>query len=138
MFQSPARGPILGLIGLLVVEVVVVAARAAGLLPATGAVKLGLFALIVAPASWLIWQYWVRIDEAAREAQKTAWFWGGTIGGALGWVSLNFIDSPLLPFADRLAQSSPNDLVQVGALAVIVSQLIGMTVVWAGWWWSRR
>ena len=58
-----------------------------------GPLALVLMALVVtglsALAVWLTSKYWGRIDEAAREAHKWAWFWGGNI--ALVPVMVGFV-----------------------------------------------
>src|SRR4051812_38918348 len=42
-------------------------------------VQLSILAIFAAAALWLPRRYWLAIDEAARDAQKTAWFWGGSL-----------------------------------------------------------
>ena len=90
-------------------------------------------------AVWLTLLYWRRIDEAAREAQKTAWFWGGSVGALLGlagvvsWAS----DDPTLG-GFLAADASPALLVQSGAIGVLVGQTAGFFIAWAIWWWRMR
>ena len=45
--------------------------------PAVAAVVLGLLVVIAVGGTVL---YWRRLDEAAREAHKFAWYWGGSLG----------------------------------------------------------
>ena len=97
-------------------------------------------AAIMAGALW-IGAEWMRvIDEAAREAHKAAWYWGGTAGMCVSGVAL--ILSSAGPWRDIIAReigsgSSPIDYVSAGAALMIAPMLIGYTVVWV-WWWLAR
>ena len=44
--------------------------------PSTAWLLTGAYAAAMAWAAWFLWRYWRRLDEAAREAQKFAWFVG--------------------------------------------------------------
>ena len=80
--------------------------------------------------------YWRNIDEAAREAHKFAWFWGGS-GGLLVMPPLGFLIT-----SDRLVtvmgQRSPGEWVVFGMAAMLGAQIIGYGLVWAGWWLRQR
>ena len=39
-----------------------------------------MFGLLIAGTIW----WWIRADEAVREAHKWAWYWGGSIGMCVG------------------------------------------------------
>jgi len=86
---------------------------------------------------------WMRaIDEAAREAHKAAWFWGGCSGMALGGV-LMILSS--LPLAERWSfpsildgRTDPAAYAATGAFGMLLLMIIGYTIVWAGWWLARR
>lgn len=97
--------------------------------------------LMMALALWLGFAWMVRIDEAAREAHKAAWFYGGSIGLAVGGV---FTILATAPPAERLAIPSPFDgrtdpaaYAATGALGMMALMLVGYAVVW-GWWWLAR
>lgn len=80
--------------------------------------------------------YWRNIDEAAREAHKFAWLWGGT-GGIL--VTLPLI---ILISSERLiavvGERSPGAWVVFGMSTLLAAQAIGYGLVWAGWWLRQR
>ena len=82
---------------------------------------------------------WRGIDEAAREAHKWAWWWGGSGGMAVGGVVLLSLmardDATPLP-----AGIGPDagDVFVAGMLAVLLFQLAGYVIAWAGWWLKHR
>lgn len=86
---------------------------------------------------------WMRsIDEAAQEAHKSAWFWGGSIGAAVGGfaVILSFLPPsvvvlPAFSFFDR---TDPVGYMASGAYAMLLLMMAGYGVAWAWWWWKRR
>ena len=85
---------------------------------------------------WVCVIYWRNIDEAAREAHKFAWFWGGT-GGLLAMLPLGALVSDerlLAMFNER----PPSQWVLLGFLTLLTAQLIGYSLVWAGWWLRQR
>lgn len=86
-----------------------------------------------------IW-WWSRLDEAAREAHKWAWWWGGSAGMALGGVVLLSVVSVMRDgrVPAPLAAMAPDDLLYVGALGMILCQVLGYTVAWIAWWLRRR
>ena len=86
---------------------------------------------------------WMRsIDEAAQEAHKSAWFWGGSIGAAFGGLAV------ILSMAPQTADWTPPPLLferqdpvayaASGAYAMLLLMLLGYGVAWAWWWWKRR
>ena len=82
-----------------------------------------------------------RIDEAAREAHKASWFYGGSGGLAVGGV---FIILASTPPAARLTlpawfdgRTDPAAYAATGAVGLMALMLIGYGVVW-GWWWLAR
>ena len=110
-----------------------------------GPLALVLMALVVtglsALAVWLTSKYWGRIDEAAREAHKWAWFWGGNI--ALVPVMVGFVTllqrpdlgAPLWPGFPP----EPAYYVATGGLIVVFLLMIGYILAWIGWWlWKGR
>lgn len=93
----------------------------------------GLTFLLVIPAIWLTLVYWGRIDEAAREAQKTAYFWGGSFGAGLGLIAASLLqDAPNLP---AMASTQPFFF---GACVAVGVQLACFILAWAYWWMSKR
>lgn len=100
-----------------------------------------IFAATIMAGSLWVGAEWMRvIDEAAREAHKAAWYWGGTAGMCVSGVGL--ILSSAGPWREVIAREigssgSPIDYLSAGAALMIVPMLIGYTVVWA-WWWLAR
>lgn len=104
-----------------------------------------LMAVVVAGLSalavWITAMYWRRIDEAAREAHKWAWFWGGNI--ALVPVMIGFVlllqrpdlGAPLWPGFDP----TPAYYVATGGIIVVFFLIIGYALAWLFWWfWKSR
>jgi hypothetical protein len=124
------------LAGALVVMALMLAIKVMGHRPSgafIAAVTLAYFAAMYV----VVGRYWRGIDEAAREAQKSAWFWGGSI--AAGLAALVLINNPfgvldlIIPAdADRAS------LLRHGAFIMAFSQFAGFFVAWAWWWWRRR
>ncbi len=102
--------------------------------PVAVAAMIGAMAITVA---------WMRsIDEAAREAHKSAWFWGGCGGMAVGGV---FVILASLPPVAAVAvpsvfpgRTDPAAYAATGAAALSLLMTAGYTLAWAWWWWKRR
>lgn len=141
----------LSLAGVLAIFVLVIAATAAAVLASREGVveeDLALLSVIatmavlmMALALWVGVAWMRRIDEAAREAHKAAWFWGGSGGIAVGGVFVILASSPP---AERLSlpswfagRADPAAYAATGAAAVLGLMLVGYCLVW-GWWWLRR
>ena len=83
--------------------------------------------------------WWRSIDEAAREAHKWAWWWGGSAGMSVGGVLLLAValradDAPL----PAKLGATPADVFASGIMAVILFQFAGYVLAWAGWWLKHR
>lgn len=109
-------------------------------LPASGDLALAL-ALLAAAAITLKFcvDWWRFVDEAAREAHKFAWYWGGSLGlGAAGGLAMVFQREPQhLPQAFDFFTGDAG-LFAAGVLACIACQMVGYLIAWAGWWLVRR
>lgn len=99
-------------------------------------------AVIMVGAIWGGALWMKAIDEAAREAHKAAWYWGGSSGMAVGGV-LMILSS--LPGAETLAiptwlagRTDPASYAATGALIMMGLMLVGYGIVWAWWWLGRR
>jgi len=82
--------------------------------------------------------WWRDLDEAAREAHKSAWWTGGNIGlvvagAALAACVLGGFD----PMPARFA-GIPAAYATAGVLGVIAAQAVGYGVAWLAWWGARR
>lgn len=102
--------------------------------PLTAALILSvLFGVMIAGTVW----WWRRADEAVREAHKWAWYWGGSIGMAVGLGALLLAgayggDQPVPP------DLSYGDVLLAGAMLLLAPMLIGYGVAWLAWWLSKR
>lgn len=103
---------------------------------------LGVFIILMMVGSLAVGAAWMRsIDEAAREAHKSAWYWGGSGGMAVGGV---LVCLSTLPQAAPLripswldGRTDPAAYAATGALAMLLLMLAGYMAAWA-WWWLRR
>jgi hypothetical protein len=94
--------------------------------------------------------HWKRLDEPAREAHKWAWFWGGSIGFALGAIGASLVFAIpglgvwLEQTASTAAQRSHGKFpatsfaVFFGIGAVAVVTLVCHVSAWLYWWSKRR
>ena len=91
--------------------------------------------VVISLALGLLW--WSRIDEAAREAHKWAWWWGGSSGMVIGLIPLLVFGTG--PVDDWIPQSlSPAAGFAGGILTVIACQVLGYLIAWIWWWISKR
>ena len=81
--------------------------------------------------------YWRRLDEAAQEAHKWAWYWGGGLG-VIPAVLLSLTDQAGVDLAGRLGFVGPSALINFGVLSVLVCMLAGYGLAWGFWWLRRR
>lgn len=107
----------------------------AGALPGplmSALILFGLFGLLIAGTIW----WWVRADEAVREAHKWAWYWGGSIGMCvgLGALLLGYAYGGEAPVP---AGTSQGDMLFAGAVLVLAPMLVGYGVAWFAWWVSK-
>lgn len=100
--------------------------------PLTGAlVMMVVFGLVIAGTIW----WWIKADEAVREAHKWAWYWGGSIGMTVGIAVLvlnGMYGGALLP-----PDVSQDVAMTAGACLVLAPMLIGYGVAWFAWWISK-
>jgi hypothetical protein len=102
-----------------------------------------IFAVAVMVGSIWLGAVWMRsIDEAAREAHKAAWYWGGSSGMAVGGVLMILATLPgsaalTVPGA-FLGRTDPASYAAAGAFGLMSLMIIGYGIVWAWWWLARR
>jgi len=103
---------------------------------------IGAFAVAAMLGGFLVGAQWMRsIDEAAREAHKSAWYWGGSAGMSVGGV---VVIMACLQQAARVSipsflpgRTDPAAYAATGAFAMLLIMLVGYAIVWA-WWWLAR
>jgi hypothetical protein len=85
-----------------------------------------------------VW-WWRGIDEAAREAHKWAWWWGGSGGMGVGAVLLLtlMLRAEEQPISAKFG-STPADIFVSGMMCILLFQMAGYTLAWAGWWLKHR
>ncbi|HVI31374.1 hypothetical protein [Phenylobacterium sp.] len=94
--------------------------------------------VITALVASVMW--WRMLDEVARDAHKTAWYWGASFGMLVGLVGLMLLersDGGLITTGLH-GGTTPESFVALGAILVISAQLVGYLLVWVGWWISKR
>lgn len=104
--------------------------------------RLGILAVLViglAAVLWVCFRWWARLDEAAREAHKWAWFWGGSAGAGVGFIAAAFATRfGQIDGSPVLASWTPAEAFYNGAMALMACQVIGYGLAWAVWWLQRR
>ena len=99
-------------------------------------------ALVLAGLSYWFGAVWMKsIDEAAQEAHKWSWYWGGSAGLGVAMVAyfLSFMpearhwDIPTL-----MGRTDPVAYAVTGGVIVIGLLIVGYSVAWAFWWLQRR
>ena len=80
---------------------------------------------------WATTPWWRRIDEAAREAHKSAFFWGGAFGMGLAL----FLGA--LEIGVDQARGGPIPEWFLGAVFVVILQTLGYGLFWVVWWLRR-
>lgn len=97
---------------------------------------------IIAIVSVVYGFLWMRsIDEAAQEAHKWSWYWGGSVGMAVGMVGLIVAMMPAVANwqpPSLFERTDPVAYMASGAFAMLGLMTLGYAVAWLWWWWSRR
>lgn len=94
---------------------------------------------LVAVGFVAVYLHWKRLDEAAREAHKAAWYWGGSVGLGVGGALVGFLlAQPERELSGFALAPGDGGMFATGAVTVVGAQFVGYVVVWAWWWWSRR
>lgn len=99
-------------------------------------------AVLLMLGAMVVGALWMRgIDEAAREAHKAAWYWGGSAGLAIGGALMIIAGTPqaagLRVAASFHGRTDPTAYMALGAAGLMALMLVGYAVVWA-WWWLAR
>lgn len=89
----------------------------------------------------MLWSrgWWSRVDEAVREAHKTAWYWGGSVGmvPVMGLAAALLFDRSGVSLERFAAAPGDGGLILTGIVVTLLLQLTGYGLFWAGWWLSR-
>lgn len=136
MTRPSARVGSMGLILLAAVAVALVALKHVAGLEFPRGFRLAVLAVTLALAAFSTWQWWAALDEVAREAHKFAWYWGGSFGMGVAGALLILVDSQRIAVPQILP--GLHSEFAIGAATVMLAQIAGYLVAWAGWWWTRR
>lgn len=104
------------------------------------------FVIVTAAAVALAWiaglygfqtlmRYWRGLDELARDAHKTAWFWGGSIGLLL---TVGVMLALLGLKGGALVGHREAEMIILGMFICIALQTAGYGLFWAGFWLRTR
>lgn len=141
---TSAPRPRLGLFMLSLIGGGVIAGATIALLESIGIrlpASLAAVAAVAVGTATMLWSrgWWARVDEAVREAHKTAWYWGGSVGmvvvmGLAAFLMFAPSSAPLDRFA---AMPGDGGLILTGIAVTVGFQMLGYGLFWAGWWLSR-
>ncbi len=97
---------------------------------------LGMIASIWIGAAWM-----ASIDEAAREAHKWSWYWGGSVGLAVGGVLVILSTTPVArgwTVPVLLGDATPAGYAATGAMGILGLMMVSYLLAWGLWWLRRR
>ncbi len=95
------------------------------------AAQLAVAAVCAGLALWALAPWWRSQDEAAHEASKSAFFWGGQFGIAFALL-LGLIEMTATPFQrPRMPEW------MLGVIVAIVCQSVGYVIFHMVWWLRR-
>lgn len=95
-------------------------------------------ALMAAAAAIFIW--WRNIDEAAREAHKWSWYWGGSAGLCVVLVLFLLVNLTGGQFGHGAiaAWGLAGRELEAGMAAGVLPPALGYTLAWGVWWARHR
>lgn len=104
---------------------------------------LAVFTIALMIGGFVVSVIWMRsIDEAAREAHKAAWFWGGSGGMAVCGIPIVLATLPQAASWELpvlwMGRTDPAAYAAAGAFCMMLVMCAGYSLVWAGWWLARR
>ena len=84
--------------------------------------------------------WWRNIDEAAREAHKWSWYWGGSAGlsGVLVLFLLVYMTGGSFGRDTIASAGLTGRELELGMATGALLPVIGYTIAWVIWWWRRR
>jgi len=102
---------------------------------ATTTLTVVMMVVVLGVAFW----WWSRLDEAAREAHKGAWYWGGSLGMLVSIVLMMVLTARAVDIeVPANLGETPIDLFAAGVTLTVGLQLIGYGLAWVWWWLGRR
>lgn len=101
-----------------------------------------LAAILLVATLWLGARWMKSLDEAAQEAHKWSWYWGGSVGMAVGMVLILVGSLPQTAGFNieswYLGRTDPVAYMATGAFGIVGLMIAGYIVAWALWWLQRR
>ena len=95
--------------------------------------------IVILPATWY---YWSNLDELAREAHKSAWNWGGSIGMLIVFVPMicliRGVERGSLDFEGLDPGVAVVTGFSAGAGVVIFGAVGGYVIAWIIYWLRKR
>lgn len=91
--------------------------------------------LVIGGLIWASLIYWRLLDEAAKEAHKFAWFWGGCGALLLTVPAMLLIDTRALEA--MFGRHDADYWLVAGMQVVVLTQIAGYALAWSGWWLVR-
>lgn len=95
--------------------------------------------ILLIPVSWL---YWQSLDELAKEAHKSAWMWGGSIGMLIVTIPIAVLIEGVQSERIDLAGLDPEVAsilgFSAGAGTAISGAVGGYVIAWAIYWIRKR
>jgi len=92
-------------------------------------------------AFWIGGAWMASIDEAAQEAHKWSWYWGGSGGMAIGGVLVILAATPVArdwPAPVILGEATPAGYAASGAMGMLLLVVTGYLLAWGLWWLRHR
>lgn len=85
-------------------------------------------------------RWWGAADEAVKEAHKSGWYWGGSLGlgVAAGVMGLLFATPPDVSLRQFALLPGDAGLIATGIALSVLLTLVGYVVGWAAWWLRNR
>lgn len=131
-------------VGLCALTVVGVSATAAtpfwpsawGQAPSIGVVVLAAGLAVFLGLHTLYW--WRSLDEAAKEAHKWAWWWGGNLGFIVGGAAVVIAALNGVHLLPARVPHTDAVLIAAGLIAALAAQAVGYGAAWCFWWAARR
>ena len=107
-----------------------------GQAPSIGVVVLAAGLTVFLVLHTLYW--WRSLDEAAKEAHKWAWWWGGNLGFIVGGAAVVIAALNGVHLLPARVPHTDAALIALGVIAAFAAQAVGYGVAWCGWWVARR
>jgi len=136
MTRQSARAGSMGLILLAAIAVALVVLKNVVGVQFPGWLGIALLPVLAVITALSTWTWWRALDEVAKEAHKFAWYWGGSLGMGVAGALLILVDSQRIAVPQILP--GLHSEFALGAATVMLAQVTGYLVAWAGWWWSHR